>query len=270
MLFGSAGWQRILLPFLCAGLTAQISAQKIVSARAGLITYVQGPAYLDGKRLVLNAARFPQMKAGQILSTARSRAEMLLSPEVILRLAENADLRMDDDQLANTRVSLLGGEALIEIVQLPDGNRIQIQAGEATTELTRPGLYRFGIARNGTDPANLRVHGGEALVHAGEKTVQAKRGSSVRLDRGLALEKFDRKKTDALHAWAARRSFSLFLSDPDARRKQTHWQFSGGYAENKNFGVVFRVAVRGTMPAPAIRSVPPAEIGPETTPASGR
>ncbi len=269
MLSRGAGWLRILL-LLCTVATGRVAAQKIVSARAGLITYVQGPAYLDGQRVVLKAAHFPRMKDGQIFSTARSRAEVLLSPEVVLRLAENSDLRMDEDQLANTRVSLLGGEALVEVVQIPDGNHIQIQAGEATTELTRPGLYRFGITRNGTDPATLRVYGGEAQVRAGEKAIQSKRGISVRLDSGLEQEKFDRKQTDGLHAWAARRSFMLFLSDPDARRKQGHWQLSAGYAENKNFGVVFRIAVRGTMPAPVVRSVPPAEIGAEATPAPGR
>lgn len=79
--------------------------------------------------------------------------------------------------------------------------------------------------------------------------VLVKRGSAVRLDATLALEKFDRKQTDALHNWAARRSFDLFMGDPEARQKQNHWQSGGtGYMENKNFGVEFRVYLRRRPP----------------------
>src|ERR1044071_3882644 len=73
-----------------------LRAQKVVSARAGLITYLQGTATLDGKSLVLKVARFPQMREGQILATGRGRAELLLAPGVILRLAESSRIRMED------------------------------------------------------------------------------------------------------------------------------------------------------------------------------
>jgi hypothetical protein len=72
---------------------------------------------------------------------------------------------------------------------------------------------------------------------------------AVHLDATLALEKFDRKQTDALHNWAARRSFDLFMGDPEAREKQNHWQSAGsGYMENKNFGIVYRAYLRRRPP----------------------
>src|ERR1041385_1093750 len=95
-----------------------LSAQKVVSARAGLISYLQGPVFVDGKRVVLQPGRFPQMKDGEMLSTGRARAELLLSPGVVLRLAENSQVRMDHTQLDDTRVTLQRGEMLIEAVQL--------------------------------------------------------------------------------------------------------------------------------------------------------
>src|SRR6476661_2511034 len=124
-------------------------AQRVVSARAGLITYLQGPAFVDGKRVVLKSTRFPQMKDGEVLSTGRGRAELLLSPGVVLRLAENSQLRLDNAQLTSTLVTLQQGEALIEVVQLAEGNRIQVGVGETSTELIRAGLYGFGISPNG-------------------------------------------------------------------------------------------------------------------------
>ncbi len=244
----------------CAALIPPLGAQKVVSARAGLITYLQGPALLDGKRVVLKAARFPQMRDGQNLSTGRGRAELLLSPGVVLRLAESSQVRMDDTQLSNTRVTLQQGEALIEVVQLAEGNRILVDLEETSTELVRAGLYRIGISTNGTVQNTLRVYGGEALVRSGIKIADAKRGMAVNLNADLALSPFDRKQTDLLHAWAARRSFELFLSDPDAREKQTHWQSAGsGYLENKNFGVVYRAFLRRGLPPPTRPPIQPAE-----------
>ena len=55
---------------------------------------------------------------------------------------------MDDTHLADTRVTLQQGDALIEVVQLPEGNRIQVALADTTTELTRTGLYRFGNSQN--------------------------------------------------------------------------------------------------------------------------
>ena len=236
-----------------------LHAQKVVSARAGLISYVERGASLDGKRVVLKATRFPQMRDGQILST-RGRAEVLLSPGVVLRLAENSQLRMDDGQLSNTRVTLLQGEALVEVVQLAENNRIQVELAGTSTVLVRSGLYRFGISPNGTVQGTLRVYGGEALVRSGVKIADAKRGTTVKLAADLALLPFDRKQKDGFHTWAARRSFDLFMSDPDAREKQTHWQEAGsGYLENKNFGIAFRAFLRRRMPPPIFTPIQPAE-----------
>ena len=229
-----------LLLFCGAALTPALDAHKVVSARAGLITYAQGPAFVDGKRVVLRTTRFQQMRDGETLSTGRGRAELLLAPGAVLRLPENSQVRLDDTQLADTRVTLQRGDALIEIVQLTEGNRIQVKLGETITELTRPGLYRFGTALN-----TLRVYGGEALVRSGLNTAPAKRGMAVDLNPTLAVSRFDRKQTDSLHAWAARRSFELFMSDAEVRQRQTHWQSAGaGYIENKNFGVEFRAFIR--------------------------
>src|SRR5512135_1815439 len=160
-----------VLLFCAAGALFPLNAQKVVSARAGLITYLQGPAYLDGKRVVLKTARFPQMKDGETLSTGRGRAELLLSPGVVLRLADNSQVRLENSQLSDTRVTLQQGEALIEVVQLAEGNRIQVDLGETTTGPTRAGLYRIGKSQNATQDSTaentLRVFGGEALVRSG-------------------------------------------------------------------------------------------------------
>lgn len=219
--------------------------QPVVSVRAGLITFAQGFVAVDGQHTSQRTPHFPQLKDGETLATARGRVELLLAPAAVLRLGENSQIRITDTRLADTQITLDRGDALIEIWQLPDGNRIQVRLGETLTELVHTGLYRFGTAQN-----TLRVYGGEAIVRSGPATATAKRGMAVDLNSNLSVQKFDRKQTDVLHAWAARRSFDLFMSDPDARRNQTHWEFSRpGYVVNPNFGVEFRAGVR-SRPGP--------------------
>jgi hypothetical protein len=262
-----ASRKRLGVLLLCAGgAVFHLSAQRVVSARAGLITYLQGSVAIDGKWLVLKTGRFPQMKDGETLSTdpGRSRVELLLAPGIVLRLAENSQVRMDDTQLSDTRVTLQKGEALIEVVQLAEGSRVQVAVGQTTIDLTRAGLYRIGKAQNATQNSTeqntLRVYGGEALVRSGLNTADAKRGMAVSLDADLAVSRFDRKQTDSLHAWAARRSLALFMGDPDARRKQTHWQDTGGgYVENKNFGVGFQTYIRRAQPSAERPAIPSAQ-----------
>ncbi|HEY2844119.1 MAG TPA: hypothetical protein VGJ09_10735 [Bryobacteraceae bacterium] len=228
-----------------------------MSARAGLITYLQGAAYLDGTRVFLKTTRFPQMRDGQALSTGRGRAELLLAPGVILRLADDSRVRMENTQLSNTRVTIERGDVLIEVLQLPEGSQLQVRLGDSVTEFTRPGLYRFGTMQK-----TLKVYGGDALVRLGPAiTLPVKRGLAVDLNPGLAVSRFDRKQTDLLHNWAARRSFDLFMGDPEAREKQNHWQAAGsGYLENKNFGVAFHAFLRrGPVPPSLGPGIPRAE-----------
>jgi len=169
-------------------------------------------------------------------------------------------VRLADTQLSDTHVEIQRGDALIEVLQLPEGSRIQIHLADTVTEFTRTGLYRFGMMQK-----TLRVYGGEASVRSGSTSgstpALVKRGMAVNLDPALTVEKFDRKQTDALHAWAARRSFDLFMGDPEARQKQNHWQSAGtGYIENKNFGVEFRVFVRRRPPPQGVApQIPRAE-----------
>jgi len=264
------------LLLLCAGgALFPLVAQKVVSARAGLLTYLQGSVSIDDKPVVLKTARLPQMRNGETLSTGpdRDRVEVLLAPDIVLRLGEKSRVRIDDTDLSNTRVTFQQGEALIEVIRLAESNRVQVAVGEIIAEPTRPGLYRIGKVQNDTaqdakkDPRTqymLRVYGGEALVRSGPRSKEVKRGMAISLDDDLIISRFERKQTDSFHAWAARRSFDLFMSDAEARNKQNHWQtVPGGYVENKNFGVEFRAFLRRAPAAePRRPPVPRAEDPP--------
>ncbi len=162
-------------------------AQPVVSARAGLVSYIEGPVSVDGQPISVTLDHVVQMKDGQVLQTERGLAEMFLSPGTVLRLGNSASVKFQTTKLADTQLSIETGTALVEVLPPKrEGNRLQIRSGLSLTEVTRPGLYRFDAESKG-----LRVYGGEAAVHLGSKTVKVKRDRSVALTEGLAISKFN-------------------------------------------------------------------------------
>ena len=73
---------RILLIAALAVSTA--AAQSIISARSGAIHYVEGTALMDGETIEMEPSKFPQMEVGSTIETELGRAEILLTPGVIL------------------------------------------------------------------------------------------------------------------------------------------------------------------------------------------
>ena len=182
--------------FLCA--TAW--AQRVVSARAGMIHYLEGRVSLDGKRIWHNPNRFRQMSDRQTLTTSpRARTELLLNPTTYLRVGESSVIKLLSDDLLDTRVALLGGEAVVEVRELVNGNRVTLEIGGSSIELRRSGLYQLETEGGG----RLRVYEGEALVGS----VKIIKGWQMIL--GAEPAKFDRKDTNSLYHWNEQRAKML-------------------------------------------------------------
>jgi len=215
------------------GISAQ--AQAVVSVQAGLIHFTEGEVYLDAEPIRATPETFFSLKDGQVLRTGQGRAELLLGPEVFLRLGSQGSLRMENNRLDETRVELQKGTALVELVETIKRGQIQIAEGETRTELKAWGLYRFDA-----DHGELSVFGGAAHVTAGNQKAAAGRGRAVQLTGALPTSKFDNKDADGLERWAARRSFELFVSSAEARAARTDWEFTvTGWVWNRNFNMRF-------------------------------
>ena len=85
-----------------------------------MIHYVEGVVTVDGTAVHPKFAEFPDVKNGQVLATEEGRVEVLLTPGVFLRLTENSSVRMLSNALANTRMEMVAGSALIEVAELLD------------------------------------------------------------------------------------------------------------------------------------------------------
>jgi hypothetical protein len=212
--------RRVALVLLCGGSAAVAQTPfRTISARAGSIGYQQGFVYVDDKRVHSTSGAPPfQMKNGQRLHIDSGRVELLLGSGVYLRMLGASSIRMQETLLADTRVAVEDGSAIIEVVEMNKGEQLRVICGESTTELKRDGLYRFDAPR---EPATgrLRIYSGDAAVERGGIVVKAKSGQAVDLAGALEPAKFDLKQIDPLHAWSAQRTKRRL--DSEQRRMQT-------------------------------------------------
>jgi hypothetical protein len=195
--------------FLVAGLSLGVlvagsaCAQSVISSHAGLVQYVEGRAYLGDKPVEPKFGQFPDIKENQELRTEEGRAEVLLTPGVFLRIAENSSIRMLSTKLTDTRVEVLTGSAIIEGNEIPKDNAIELVFKKESIRLVKQGLYRLD-----SEPARFQVFEGEAIVTDPSGQLTLKGGKQTSLAGVLMAENFDRKADDqdALYRWSDRRA----------------------------------------------------------------
>jgi hypothetical protein len=210
--------QPALIILFILSIGATVRAQQMIGAKAGLVPYARGQVFLDGKSLRIGRGDYIQMKNGQSLSTKQGRAELLLSFGAYLRLGEGGSLRMEQNSLDGTQLTFEQGSALIEVVEKIKANPISIKLSAGVIEIKEPGLYRLD-----SNPSELRVYEGDALAYNGKNKIKVKESRSIRLDGDFAQSTFDPNVADALHGWAAERSFALFIANP-INRNLSSWK----------------------------------------------
>lgn len=221
---GAAGWAAIM----AMSFAPHASAQSVISAHSGVIHYVEGDVTIDGTAIHPKFAEFPDVKAGQLLTTAEGRAEILLTPGVFLRMAEHTSVRMLSNALADTRLEVVSGTALVEVGELLEHNAISFEVSGARMELARKGLYRIDAV-----PASLRVYEGQARVSSGSENLTARKGHQIDLDTAkLADTRFDAKETDAFYRWSSRRAEYIAAANVISARVTSNSDYSSGFSGN--------------------------------------
>jgi hypothetical protein len=224
--------------------------QLAISARSGMIHYVEGQVELQGDPVKLKFGSFPEVGEGQMLETTDGRAEVLLTPGVFLRLAERTSFRMLSNKLTDTRVEVVTGTALVEVEELPKDNQVTVQVGEAQTGLRKKGLYRFDA-----NASELRVFDGQAQVTLGDESITVKSGRQVIFGSPLAATKFNSKdkEKEELYAWSARRSAMIAqanLYSAQAANSSGFRMSSNSWAWNPAFGMYTFLPVSGFALSP--------------------
>ncbi|HKE26975.1 MAG TPA: hypothetical protein VKB88_31695 [Bryobacteraceae bacterium] len=206
------------LPILSAAAMALTSlpatAQMVVSAKSGVINFTEGTVLLNGQTVESSVTKYPEIKENGVLSTEAGRAEVLLTPGTILRMGENAGLKMITNRLIDTRVELRGGSAAVETVQTAKDNAVTVVVNKGAASIQKAGIYRFD-----SQPARIKVFHGEAAVEIDGQTTLVSSGRMMLLDgSSLAVEKFNIEETDALDHWSKQRGQLLAMANPSTAK----------------------------------------------------
>jgi len=256
------------------------AAQSITSARSGTLHYFEGEVSIDGTSLTAKASKFPEIKEQGGLRTGKGRAEILLTPGVFLRVGEDSAIRMLDTRLISTRVDILSGSAVIE----SDDPQMSVKDAPVTL------LYRdyeihmvkFGLMEVTSDPAQLKVFRGEAVVSTADNRAAVREGRLLPFEVALKTEKFNPKKGDDLYLWARDRSQNLSAANMSSARSISQGScfvscangagsWNGGWYYNPNFDMITYVPISGVFWSPfGYGFFSPATIGDYYTPTGYR
>jgi len=199
-----------------------------------MVHYSEGDVTVAGEPLDTKFGHFTDVKEGQVLKTVEGRAEILLTPGVFLRVAENSSVKMISSRLIDTRVELLTGSILVECAELQKDNAVTFIYKDATIAFHKKGLIRIDAEED-----RIRAYNGEASIEMKGQTLTLKEGKEAQLAGVLSPEKFDNKLGDSFYRWASRRAGALAVANISAaktlRDNGTTWA-AGNWMYNPMFG----------------------------------
>jgi hypothetical protein len=202
---------------LATGVSGPVRGQSQNShpARPGSINYVEGQASIGTEALNPSAVGSIELNKGQSLTTQAGKVEILLTPGIFLRVADNSSVKMISPDLANTEVELDKGRAMVEVLDIRKENNIRIDQNDVTTQLLKNGLYDFDA-----DHKQIRVFKGTGQVHTKGQNIKLTGEREFALDGGkLKAQTFDtRQYEDDFFRWSALRSGYLSEATVDQAR----------------------------------------------------
>jgi len=178
-------------------------SQSVISVYSGVIHLAEGSVFLDNRPVEQKPGRFEEIKPGSELRLQDGRAEILLTPGVFLRMGEGSAIRMVSNVLADTRVDLLHGPAIVDAAEPSPQTSLTVAVGDTQIRVRRAGRYRFN-----SNPSELRVSDGDAEVTvAGGKPFAVNSGHLMDLASGTVmrtsptaddLDNWDRDRSEAI------------------------------------------------------------------------
>lgn len=193
------------------------------SARPGSLNYIEGQVSSNGQPLTPQSVGRFALQPGQALETgSNGYAEVLLTPGAFLRVGPNSEFRMTSVGLADTRIVLTSGSAMVEADQLISGSHVEVTLGSTSVDLLKKGLYAFTA-----NPPGVRTFDGKADVIDLSNHRDIGKHNEILLANNPELKKtnFDENqaKHDPLYVWSEARSRA------EADQNQKVAQNSEGY-----------------------------------------
>lgn len=194
----------LLVAGLCLSGTAAY-AQAVISTHAGVVHYFEGAVTVAGQPLEAQLGKFATIPEGAELRTEKGRAEILLTPGVFLRVGENSAIRMQANALADTRVELLAGSAMIDSSEVNSGTSVTTIVGGWNVHQAEKGAYRVDY-----EPPRLQVTDGAAEVSSGGGApVKVAQGMELPLRHSAVAQPATGQAHDGLSQWVEGRNEAI-------------------------------------------------------------
>lgn len=227
---GSTGRQVLCSVAVIIFTAAACAAQNVAPSHSGTVHYFEGDVQVDGVKLVSQVARFSELKEQNVLHTGLGRAEILLTPGVVLRVGENTTVKMLDNRLMSTRVEFVSGSAMLEGVD--SGTSVKDPPVTIVYKDFEAQPIRYGIFEITSQPSQARVFKGETKVTGNGASLNIKEGNQVDLTTIMATAKFDAKDGDDLYVWSRDRSAYLSAGNMSSARSMA----TSGYGASSGCG----------------------------------
>jgi len=186
-------------------LTVSAVAQSVISTHSGVVHFFEGVVSVDGQPLESHLGKFAVVPQGGELHTAKGRAEVLLTPGVFLRIGDSSAIRMIANTLADTRVELLSGSAIVDSAEPTAGTSVALIYKSWSVKFLEQGTYRMDSA-----PPRLWVIQGKAEVAAGDKAaLTVEQGMCLPFASVLVPDRSGLQPNDALSMWDEGRNQSI-------------------------------------------------------------
>ncbi len=201
-------------------LRGEVRAQTIISVRAGLLNHTEGCVLLDGKHIEAKLSRLKHLVPGQHLQTEDGHAEIMLGPEIFMRLGFESEAEMVSTDLASPQVRLGAGSAVIDANGLTDQNPVSVLVGNVELRLVKKGLYRVDMPSEG-QPI-FAVRNGQAIVVKENQKKAIPEKHLVELGgnaRNLVARRIEDSRKDALDDWNHERASTIADLNGELLRK---------------------------------------------------
>ncbi|MGA7413055.1 MAG: hypothetical protein WBW33_21440 [Bryobacteraceae bacterium] len=189
----------MVLAGLLVSSTPAMPQTNTISAKAGGIDVIEGAVFLDGQPYFQSTRPMRFLGTDDVLSTGLGTAEIVLAPDVFLRIQDNTEIRVVSLSLTNAELELKIGKAMVMVGELVKDTRLRIIDHGASVLVKKPGIYQFAA----NNPPVVDVITGKVEASYRDTTVMAGAGHKVVILDRLERQKSDRKGQDALWAWSA-------------------------------------------------------------------
>jgi hypothetical protein len=179
---------------------------------------------VEGQALEARLGKFAVIPEGAQLRTAKGRAEVLLTPGVLLRVGDDSAIRMIASALPDTRVELVAGSAILDSLEPGPGTSVTLVYKGWNIRQPQKGVYRID-----SNPPRLHVREGEVEVAAagGGTPVTIGPGMDLPLAAVLAPDPSSGEAHDTLSEWSAGRAESISADNAIAANIQDPATMSG-------------------------------------------